>query len=182
MRGVLVILASLLALPLLGSPLHAQSPVGTSLMVNLPPVSGGGARNLAFGSLAPGSTADTGPGSEANASTAKWQFTGLQKNAGYEMTFTLPATLTKGASVLTITWPANYGRWCSYRAADTCAGGTAFTPSAGSFVVNATTAAGPGNNDRVLDVWIGGQLAVPGDARAGLYAGTLSMTITGPGL
>jgi hypothetical protein len=177
MRRALLLLAALVALPLLGAPLYAQSFVNTSLTVNLPATTGGGVRNLAFGNVAPGGNADTGPGQETNANTAKWSFGALPKTMALSLNFTLPATLTKGSSTLNIVWPAAYGSWCSYRAAETCAASTTFNPQAGSFTVTATTAGGAGNNDRVLDVWLGAQLTVPADAQAGLYSGVLTLTI-----
>ncbi len=182
MRRNLLLLVLLAAASLLGTAAHAQgAAVNSSLTVNLPPMSGGGVRSLAFGSIAPGGTADTGAGLETNTRTAKWQFTGLQRNATYNAVFTLPASLVKGSSTLPITYPAAYGRWCSYIAGNTCAGGTTFTPTSGTTVAT-TTPTGAGNNNRVLDLWIGAQISVPGSAQAGLYSGTASLTITGPGL
>jgi hypothetical protein len=179
----LLALAAFVALPLLAAPAQGQTAaVNTSLEVLMPPATGGGVRNLAFGSINPGGTSDTGPGSEANVNTAKWSFSGLAKNQAITLTITLPGSLTRGPSTLPITWPPNYGSWCSYIEGDACAGSTAFTPSAGTFNVTATTAGGAGNNNRVLDVWIGGRLSVPAGAVAGLYTATMTLTGTAPGM
>lgn len=183
MKRALLLLAALMAAPVLGTAVHAQTPasLSSSLTVNLPPVSGGGVRNLSFGSINPGGTADTGPGLESNAGTAKWSFSGLQRNATYNVVFSLPFSLTRGSSTLTITYPAGYGAWCSYIAGNACAGVTTFTPD-NTTTFAMTTPAGPGNNNRVLDIWVGGQISVPATAQAGLYSATASLTITGPGL
>jgi hypothetical protein len=180
---LLLLLVLLAAASLLGTAAHAQgATVNSSLAVNLPPMSGGGVRNLAFGSIAPGGNSDTGAGLETNTGTAKWQFTGLQRNSTYNVVFTLPASLVRGSSTLPITYPAAYGRWCSYIAGGTCVGGTTFTPTSGATVTATSAGGGGGNNNRVLDLWIGAQISVPVSAQAGLYSATVSLTITGPGL
>jgi hypothetical protein len=78
--------------------------------------SGGGVRSLGFGTIAPSGSADTGAGTETNASSAKWEFTGLPKNISVALNFTLPTDLVNGTSNLPVNWNnAGYGSWCARR-------------------------------------------------------------------
>ncbi len=159
-----------------------------SATIVLPPVTGGGVRNLDFGIVTWGGTADTGAGSEAAASTAKWEFNGLKKNRPVQLSFDLPATLAMGASTLSVSWNnAAYGSWCSRLDTDpvSVCGGAATTTGTfnpqnanGGLSINATTSGGASNNNRLLTVWVGGKLlTVPAGSPPGQYTATLRLTI-----
>ncbi len=164
---------------------YALTPSAT---IALPPVTGGGVRDLDFGIVTWGGTADTGAGSEAATSTAKWEFNGLKKNRTVQLSFDLPATLVMGVSSLSVSWNnAGYGSWCSRLDTDPvglCGGGSTttgtFNPQSanGGLSVNATTSGGASNNNRLLTVWVGGKLlTVPPASPPGLYTATLRLTI-----
>lgn len=178
------LLALAAALPGVLSAQSINASMNPNVTIALAPVTGGGVRNIDFGTISVGGTADTGPGNEANTSTAKWEFGNLKKNETVTLTFSLP-TLTKGSSTLPVQWSnAGYGSWCTRRDPDgvgTCGGvntevGT-FNPGSGG--ASAHTPTGPGNNDRILTVWIGAKVtALPPNMAPGLYSGTISLTMT----
>jgi hypothetical protein len=178
----------LLALSLPGR-LAAQSQTIVGAMnpqvtIALAPVTGGGVRNLALGTIAVGGTADTGAGSEANTNSAKWEFGGLRKNETVTLTFSFP-TMTNGSSTLPVVWSnAGYGSWCTRVAPNgtgTCGGAGTETGTFNPGVAGASahTPTGAGNNDRILTVWIGATVsALPANMAPGLYTGTISLTMT----
>lgn len=188
MIRVLSLLSALLLLgPLQAGAQSVAGAVNSSATIDME-VTGGGVRNLDFGTVAPGGSVDGGAGSEANASSAKWEFTGLKKNRTIALSFTLPANLTNGAATIPVTWSnAGYGSWCTRIDTDpisNCgAAGTntgTFDP-AGANITASTSLTGNANNNRVLTVWVGAKLGnptIPANAPPGLYSGTATLVIT----
>jgi hypothetical protein len=119
-----------------------------------------GANDLQFGNVTPGvnktvAIADAGAGRFDVVKAA---------NQGVTLAFTLPANLTAGANNLPIgTWT---GGW---NTANTPAGATAFTPSAGG----SNTAATAGTT---LFVFVGATVSPAAAQPAGSYSGTVTMS------
>jgi len=121
------------------------------------------ARALDFGNVFPGVASTIGV---AAASSGEFAVTG-QASSPANMTFVLPTNLVNGGNNLPI------GTWTGYwnQANNAVAGGTAFTPSAGS---TGMTFSGTGN------AWVFvGATVTPAVAQvAGTYTGTVQMTVT----
>lgn len=185
-------LVPFLVLALVGIPaaLQAQA-VNVGVTVTLPPVGGGGTRALSFGtSRLPGDNIDTGAGSEANAQSAKWAFTGLAKSRTINVSLSSTALTAGPYQMLASYNTAAYGSWCTRKDTDTCAGASATTGTFNPGNVSATgpgtigtfsattSANGAGNNDRVLEIWVGSKLSIPANQPSGTYTGSITATIT----
>ena len=190
----LALLLSLASSALFDATAGAQQTLGVALnpsaTIALDPITGGGVRNLDFGTLPAGGSADTGPGQEAlpanGTTTAKWEFGGLKKNRTVTLTFSLPSAVTRGAVSLPIAWNnPGYGRWCT-RVNTTpvtgCGGpGTTqatFNPAGAP--VSLVVQPGTSNNNRFVTVWAGAKLGnptIPANAPPGLYTATVTLTI-----
>lgn len=183
--------ASLLAIGLLlaGAPLAAQQiEIAASVPVRSP--TGAGVRNLTFGVLTPisGTTqnvsvvAAVAPVSgTVQSGEFRYDVAGLR---GVTFTLGVPAQLTAfGAAPLTVDFNgAQYGAYCASETA-TCTL-TSFSPAAGSNIQVCRSTIlvwcspfTPYPGGSVLRVYIGGMLSVPPTARAGVYTGTVTLTI-----
>lgn len=179
-----------IALLLLAAAVEAQD-VTTTASVPLASPTGSGTRNLAFGVVAPiaGTTqnvdvaAAVAPAS-GTVQSGEFRFD-VSGARGLSFTVLVPAQLTTaGAAPLSASFNGTqYGGFCvSATAVCTL---TAFNPGVapvvlvcaqtlGSGVCHPTRTFGAGNQ---LRVYIGGRLQVPPTARAGVYTGTVTLTI-----
>ena len=183
--------ASLLALGLLltGVPLAAQQvEIAASVPVRSP--TGAGVRNLTFGVVTPifGSTQNVNVVAAVAPMSAtvqsgefRYDVAGLR---GVTFTIGVPAELTaSGAAPLPVSFNGNqYGGYC-VNAAATCTL-TSFNPAAGAnirvcrstfFIWCNPFTPYPGGS--AMRVYVGGLLSVPPTARAGVYTGTITLTI-----
>ncbi|HSK20778.1 MAG TPA: DUF4402 domain-containing protein [Longimicrobiales bacterium] len=182
----------LLAVALLvtASPLDAQQVnVAASVPVRSP--TGAGVRNLTFGAITPlvGQTVDVDVVAAAapqsgsiQAGEFRYDVAGV---AGLDFSLTMPATLTSGSlPPLTLTSTgAQYGGWCVTSGGSGCVL-TGFDPAGASVRVCQQTRPNltchpnrffPPATE--LGVYVGGRLSVPSTARAGVYTGTVTLTI-----
>jgi hypothetical protein len=170
-----------LGLALAAPPAAAQS-VTAAVIIDMPPPGTGTSRPLSFGTRVAGQTVDTGPGSEANAASAKFQWTGIAKNVSFTVQFSA-VPLQQGATTITPDYApggSHYGTFCIRRGTTACGDantrtGTFNASSAWSENTNNT---GPGNNDRVVEIWIGARIVIPASAPSGSYTGSLTATLT----
>ena len=126
------------------------------------PINVTGANTLAFGNVLPGVNSTVGV---ASASAGRFDVTG-QASTPVSMTFVLPTNLTDGTNLLPI---GSYtGVWSNGAAPSPV--GTAFTPSA---VATAATLGATSN----LFVYVGATVTPAVNQPAGVYAGTVQMTV-----
>lgn len=160
-RGHRIMWAGLAVCTVAGIPAAAQRPPGG------PPVAAGitvlHLNDLSLGTVIAGMTASVQP-TEANAARYSVE---AQPNATVKVRFTLPATLQSAGSTLPVTFGANSGAWSTRNDPATA---TRFDPVEG-FDVRMPVS-------RIIHVWIGAQVAAPGQQPAGGYAGTLTMTVS----
>jgi hypothetical protein len=178
-----------LGLLIAGNPLAAQQvEVGANVPVRSP--TGAGVRTLTFGMLTPltGTTqtvnvvAAVAPVSgTVQSGEFRYNVAGLR---GVTFTVSVPAELTaSGASPLTVSFNgAQFGGYCVTSAASCTL--TSFNPAAGANIrvcrvtlpswCNPFTPYAGGNQ---LRVYVGGLLSVPPTARAGVYSGTVTLSI-----
>lgn len=183
--------ASLLALGLLltAAPLAAQQ-IEITATVPVRSPTGAGVRNLTFGVLTPisGTTQNVNVVAAVNPVSAtvqsgefRYDVAGLR---GVTFNVGVPAQLTAtGAAPLNVSFSGTqYGGYC-VSATATCTL-TAFDPAAGTNIrvcqstflmfCNPFT---PYPGGSVMRVYVGGLLSVPPSARAGVYMGTVTLTI-----
>jgi hypothetical protein len=127
------------------------------------PINVSATRGLDFGNVFPGVAKSI---AVTDATSGEFSMTG-QTSAGANMTFVLPANLTSGGNNLPI------GTWSGYwnQANNATAGGTAFTPSAGT---SPLTFSGTGN----AWVFLGATVNPAANQAAGSYTGSIQMTVT----
>lgn len=178
------------ALLITASPLAAQQVnVAASVPVRSP--TGAGVRNLAFGAVTPliGQTVDVDVVAAAppqsgsvHAGEFRYDVTGA---SGLDFSLSMPATLTSGSlPPLALTSSgAQYGGWCVMSGGSSCVL-TGFDPAGTTVRVCQQTRPNltchpnrffPANTE--LGVYVGGRLSVPSTARAGVYTGTVTLTI-----
>lgn len=183
--------ASLLAIVLIltGAPVAAQQiEIAASVPVRSP--TGAGVRNLTFGVLTPisGTTqnvsvvAAVAPVSgTVQSGEFRYDVAGLR---GVTFTVGVPAQLTaSGAAPLAVDFSGTqYGGYCVSRTAICTL--TSFNPAAGSNIrvcrfvfFGSCNPFTPYPGGSVMRVYIGGVLSVPPTARAGVYTGTVTLTI-----
>ena len=188
MRYGTVLLA--VALLVTASPLAAQQVnVAASVPVRSP--TGAGVRNLAFGAVTPlvGQSVDidvVAAASPQSGSVHAGEFRyDVSGASGLDFSLTMPATLTSGAlPALTLTSAGvQYGGWCVTSGVSSCLL-KGFDPAGASVRVCQQTRPNltchpnrvfPANTE--LGVYVGGRLTVPSTARAGVYTGTVTLTI-----
>lgn len=178
------------ALLLLCSAVHAQD-VTVTASVPLASPTGSGTRNLTFGVVAPlpGTTqnidvvaAPAPVSGTVQSGEFRFDVTGAR---GVSFTLLVPTQLTApGATPLSVSFNgAQYGGYCvSTTAACTL---TSFNPGLLPLVLACAQTLGSGNchpnrsfgAGSQLRVYVGGLLAVPPSARAGVYTATVTMTI-----
>lgn len=133
----------------------------TATATVLTPINVSGFQALNFGNVFPGVNKAIAASDLANA--GRFDITG-QNGATVNMSFTLPATLSSAGNTMPI------GTFTGIHAlVSTQAGGVSFTPSAG-----ATTVLSGGG---LLFVWIGGQVQPATNQAAGVYTGTILLTV-----
>ena len=126
------------------------------------PVNVTGAADLDFGNVFPGVNKSV---AVSDGGAGRWDVTG-QSGTSVELTFSLPAALSDGTNSLSI---GTYtGHWNNVSASPS--GGTAFTPSGGA---SNATLGGAGQ----LYVYIGATVTPTTTQAAGVYTGSLSMTV-----
>ena len=178
------------ALLITASPLAAQQVnVAASVPVRSP--TGAGVRNLAFGAVTPliGQTVDVDviaaappQSGSVYAGEFRYDVTGA---SGLDFSLSMPATLTSGSlPPLTLTSSgAQYGGWCVTSGGSSCVL-TGFDPAGATVRVCQQTRPNltchpnrffPPATE--LGVYVGGRLSVPSTARAGVYTGTVTLTI-----
>lgn len=151
------------ALTLTGTILQAQSNNAsiTATASVQTPINVVGAQQLSFGNVFPGVNKTVAATDLTNA--GRFDVTG-QASTPVTLSFTLPATLSSGANTMPI---VSYTGVHAQNNAQT--GGTAFTPASGaSPSLNAAGA---------LWVWVGAQVQPATNQAAGVYNGSITMTV-----
>lgn len=182
LRGTLLLLAGLV--PAFGSvaPAGAQSSVGASVQVLLTPTSGAGVRPLSFGNVPLGSTTSRTIASAADSTAtgvAHFNFTGVNGNRDVQLTFNFPAFLTHSGSGATmpITFNGSFGLHCFNRQSGVHAC-TLFNPAPGGAnpsVIVINPPAPPRNG--IVRIYLGGAVTPGAGLSAGVYQGTISLTL-----
>jgi hypothetical protein len=154
---------SAVALSIVALPGHAQDNASASVTATVQqPITVTKNNDLSFGSVFPGvnkAIAVTAGGA------AKFTVAG-QANTPVNLSFTLPATIANGGNNLTInSWTGHYN------ALDAPTGGTTFTPSTSATTATLSLAGG------ALYVYVGATAAPTGTQAAGLYSGSMTMTV-----
>ncbi len=164
MRSFTKFFAGLVAITVSAATAQAQTQTAgvTATATVQSPINVSGAVNLAFGNVFPGVTKVI---AVTAATAGRFDVTG-QASAPVLMTFVLPANLTSGTNNLPIgTWTGHHN------IANAPAGGTNFTPSAGT-----TNSAFSGTG--TLFVFVGGTVTPASNQAAGAYTGTVQLTVT----
>lgn len=161
---------------------YAQASIGGSIVVLLPPTTGAGIRPLDFGNVPLGATVARTITSDVDSTAAgigHFNFTGLNGNRDVQLTFDFPASLTHLASgnSMPITFAGSFGLHCFNRqsGAHVC---TLFNPSPGGAdpsVLVITPPPPPRNG--ILRVYLGGSVTAPASLAAGVYQGTITLTM-----
>lgn len=173
------------------APPQWKASVNASVTVAPPPILLTTTRDLYFGNVGPGSVVSVParPAYPVGTWAAGARFSNLAKTVRYGVTFTLPAQLTSGTATLPVTWSGTqYGWLCVWNATTGTAGVCAVQDR--SFSPAAHTAAGtalqvdlpnntPQNNVFAADVYVGGQLTVPGGTlKPGTYSAPVTITVS----
>jgi len=156
-------IAIVAALAIAGTALQAQTNNAsiTATASVQTPINVLGAQALGFGNVFPGVNKTVAATDLTNG--GRFDVTG-QASSPVTLSFTLPATLSSGANTMPI---VNYTG--VHALLNTQAGGIAFTPSAGA----TPTLSGTG----ALFVWVGAQVQPATNQAAGVYSGSITMTV-----
>ncbi|HXE58367.1 MAG TPA: DUF4402 domain-containing protein [Gemmatimonadales bacterium] len=147
---------------LLAAEARAQNSASITATANvLTPLTVVGAQNLSFGNVFPGLNKTV---AVTDAGAGRFDVAG-QANANVSLSFVLPSNLSDGSGNL-----LPIGSWTGEHNTTGTATGANFTPSAGA---TNTTLSGTGN----LYVFIGGQVTPAVNQPAGLYSGSVQMTV-----
>src|SRR5262245_43266475 len=151
------------ALALTGTALQAQTNNAsiTATASVQTPINVVGAQSLNFGNVFPGVNKTVAATDLTNG--GRFDVTG-QANTPVTLSFTLPATLSSGANTMPI---VSYTGVHAQNSAQT--GGTAFAPASGA---NPTL-----NGSGALWVWVGAQVQPATNQAAGVYTGSITMTV-----
>jgi len=154
---------AVVALALMGTALQAQTNNAsiTATASVQTPINVVGAQQLSFGNVFPGVNKTVAATDLVNA--GRFDVTG-QANTPVTLSFTLPATLSSGANTMPI---VSYTGVHAQNNAQT--GGTAFAPASGA----TPTLNGAG----ALWVWVGAQVQPATNQAAGVYTGSVTMTV-----
>lgn len=163
MRSVTKLSLAVAALVLTGTALQAQTNNAsvTATATVQTPINVLGAQQLSFGNVFPGVN-KTVPASDL-ANAGRFDVTG-QGSAAVTISFSLPATLSSAGNTMPISSFTGI-----HALVNTQALGAAFTPSSG-----ATTSLSAGGQ---LFVWIGAQVQPATNQAAGVYTGSIIMTV-----
>lgn len=187
--SVVLLLVLLVGWALAPAPATAQHPIGLSALLPVASPNVTGTRGLAFGVITPGAADATvaipaGP-APVSATVHSGEFLlDVGTNRGVAFELSMPAQLTDGdRSLDVLSEGTQYGGWCLTGAA--ACDLAAFDPSAGSVLACARALGNgschpnrtwpPGSR---IGVYVGAQLVVPADARAGTFTGTITLTVT----
>ena len=163
MRIVSALSLAVAALVLTGTAAQAQTNNAsiTATATVQTPINVLGAQQLSFQNVFPGVNKTVAASDLTNA--GRFDVTG-QANTPVTLSFTLPATLSDGTNTMPI---ASYTG--IHALLNTQVGGASFTPSAGA----TTSLSGLG----ALFVWIGAQVQPATNQAAGVYTGSITMTV-----
>jgi hypothetical protein len=163
MRSITKLSLAVAALVLTGTALQAQSNNAsiTATANVLTPINVLGAQPLSFGNVFPGVNKSIAAMDLTNA--GRFDVTG-QVSAAVNLSFALPATLGSAGNTMPI---ASYAGVYAQNSSQT--GGIGFSPSAG--VSPSLNASGQ------LWVWIGAQVQPATNQAAGVYTGSITMTV-----
>jgi hypothetical protein len=163
MRGFTKLIPLVVALDLTGTALGAQTNNAsiTATASVQTPINVVGAQQLSFGNVFPGVNKAIAATDLANA--GRFDVTG-QASTPVTLSFTLPATLSFGVNTMPI---ASFTGVHAQN--NTQTGGTAFTPASGA---NPTL-----NGSGQLWVWVGAQVQPATSQAAGVYTGSVTMTV-----
>jgi hypothetical protein len=162
MRTTMKLMTGLVALSILGvSAAAAQNNAQITVSANVQtPITVVAANNLDFGNVFPGVNKTV---AVTDAAAGAFNVTG-QASAPVSLTFVLPANLSAGAALLPI------GNWTGNHNTSAAPTGTGFTPSAAA---TAATLSPVGQ----LFVYVGAQVTPGVSQAAGVYTGTVQMTV-----
>jgi hypothetical protein len=170
------------------APPQWKSSVTASVQVAPPPILLTTTRDLYFGSVSPGQVVSVParPAYPVGTWAAGARFSNLRKTVTYGIRFTLPSQLTSGTSTLPVSWSGTqYGWLCVWNASSGTAGVCAvqdasFSPAsytAANLVVDLPNNT-PQNNVFTADIYVGGQLTVPGGTlKPGTYSAPITITV-----
>ena len=163
MRSVSKLSLVVAALLLCGTVAQAQSNTASiqATATVLTPINVASGQPLSFGNVFPGVNKAVPATDLTNA--GRFDVTG-QNGATVNMSFTLPGTLSSGGNTMPIASFTGI-----HALVGTQASGIAFTPSAGA----TTVLSGSGQ----LFVWVGGQVQPATNQAAGLYTGSIILTV-----
>lgn len=163
MRSMTKLTLAVAALVLTSTAVQAQSNNAsiTATATVQTPINVVGAQQLNFGNAFPGVNKTVLATDLSNA--GRFDVTG-QANALVNLSFTLPATLASGGNTMPI---VNYSGVYAQLASQV--GGVGFTPSVGASPTLSATGA--------LFVWVGAQVQPATSQAAGIYTGSISMTV-----
>jgi hypothetical protein len=163
MRSMSKITLVVAALVLTGTALQAQTNNAsiTATASVQTPINVVGAQSLNFGNVFPGVNKTIAATDLTNG--GRFDVTG-QASTPVVLSFTLPGTLSSGANTMPI---VSYTGVTADNATQT--GGLAFTPASGASAMLSATGA--------LFVWVGAQVQPATNQAAGVYTGSISMTV-----
>ena len=163
MRSLTKLSLVVAALLVTGTTLQAQSNNAsiTATASVQTPINVVGAQQLSFGNVFPGVNKTINASDLSNA--GRFDVTG-QANAPVTLSFTLPATLSSGGNTMPI---VSYTGVHAQNNAQT--GGTAFAPVSGATPTL--------NGSGALWVWVGAQVQPATNQVAGVYTGSITMTV-----
>ena len=163
MRSITKLSLVVAALVLTGTALQAQTNNAsiTATASVQTPINVVGAQQLSFGNVFPGVNKTVAATDLANA--GRFDITG-QASTPVTLSFTLPATLSSAGNTMPIASFTGI-----HALLVTQAGGVAFTPSSG-----ATT---PLSGTGAMFVWVGAQVQPATNQAAGVYTGSVTMTV-----
>ncbi|HEX8242816.1 MAG TPA: hypothetical protein VF541_04960 [Longimicrobium sp.] len=193
----LLLAVLLLAAPGVAAPAAAQAPpqwkstVTASVSVAPPPILLTTTRDLYFGNVSPGQviSVPARPTYPVGTWAAGARFGNLSKTVAYGIRFTLPAQLANGAATIPVAWNGTqYGWLCVWNQTAGTAGVCAvqdasFDPAAHTTPATALMVDLPNNTPQnqvfAADVYVGGQLSVPGGTlKPGTYSAPVTITVT----
>ncbi|MDQ3555879.1 MAG: hypothetical protein M3409_03755 [Gemmatimonadota bacterium] len=159
-----------------------EGSIGAYLALLQPPLQAAGVRSLAFGTLLPG--APITPVLPASASAGEWRISGMKNRRSIDISLVLPAQLSSAeGATLPLSFDGDYAALCEIDAAGRCdqPSWVAWNPVATPTFGDKPYRARPGRPRYQYDefsVYIGGE-ALPAVAqRAGVYTGTVGVTLT----